>query len=132
MLHAPCHMPKNIIHLLAAARPNFTKVAPLYHALTKAEDLQPVLIHTGQHYDLTMSDVFSRTTRPCLNQISILGWAAAAMPSRPDSHRQPGRPVVDALPGRTRQSAARRGGQKEDRPGGEHHDRFPGDAAGEH
>jgi UDP-N-acetylglucosamine 2-epimerase (non-hydrolysing) len=46
------------IHLIAAARPNFMKVAPLYHALNQAEGLQPVLVHTGQHYDLNMSDVF--------------------------------------------------------------------------
>jgi len=44
------------VHLVAAARPNFMKVAPLYHAL-KAEDwCEPLLIHTGQHYDANMSD----------------------------------------------------------------------------
>ena len=36
------------------------KVAPLYHALVQADDLDPVLVHTGQHYDLNMSDVFFR------------------------------------------------------------------------
>ena len=51
-------MPK--IHLIAAARPNFMKVAPLYHALAQTQDLHPVLVHTGQHYDLNMSDVFFR------------------------------------------------------------------------
>ena len=45
-----------IVHLIAAARPNFMKVAPLWHALTAAPDFQPVLIHTGQHYDPNMSD----------------------------------------------------------------------------
>jgi UDP-N-acetylglucosamine 2-epimerase (non-hydrolysing) len=44
------------IHLIAAARPNFMKVAPLWHALSAAEDFEPVLIHTGQHYDVNMSD----------------------------------------------------------------------------
>jgi UDP-N-acetylglucosamine 2-epimerase (non-hydrolysing) len=44
------------VHLVAAARPNFMKVAPLWHALTGAPDFQPVLIHTGQHYDANMSD----------------------------------------------------------------------------
>jgi len=48
-------MPK-IIHLVAAARPNFMKVAPLWHALHAAPDFAPVLIHTGQHYDANMSD----------------------------------------------------------------------------
>lgn len=45
-----------VVHLIAAARPNFMKVAPLWHALSKAKDFQPVLIHTGQHYDANMSD----------------------------------------------------------------------------
>jgi UDP-N-acetylglucosamine 2-epimerase (non-hydrolysing) len=45
-----------IIHLIAAARPNFMKVAPLWHALSAAPDFTPVLIHTGQHYDPNMSD----------------------------------------------------------------------------
>jgi UDP-N-acetylglucosamine 2-epimerase (non-hydrolysing) len=44
------------VHLIAAARPNFMKVAPLWHALAQAPDFEPVLIHTGQHYDVNMSD----------------------------------------------------------------------------
>jgi UDP-N-acetylglucosamine 2-epimerase (non-hydrolysing) len=46
------------IHLVAAARPNFMKVAPLWHALSAAPGFHPVLIHTGQHYDINMSDAF--------------------------------------------------------------------------
>lgn len=46
-----------LIHLIAAARPNFMKIAPLYHALKKEEWATPVIVHTGQHYDLNMSDV---------------------------------------------------------------------------
>jgi UDP-N-acetylglucosamine 2-epimerase (non-hydrolysing) len=46
------------VHLVAAARPNFMKVAPLWHALAAAPDFDPVLIHTGQHYDANMSDAF--------------------------------------------------------------------------
>jgi UDP-N-acetylglucosamine 2-epimerase (non-hydrolysing) len=46
------------IHLVAAARPNFMKVAPLWHALAAAPDFDPALIHTGQHYDVNMSDAF--------------------------------------------------------------------------
>lgn len=45
------------IHLIAAARPNFMKIAPLYHALKKEQWAKTVLVHTGQHYDLNMSDV---------------------------------------------------------------------------
>jgi UDP-N-acetylglucosamine 2-epimerase (non-hydrolysing) len=47
-----------IIHLIAAARPNFMKIAPLYHALKKEAWADPKIIHTGQHYDINMSDVF--------------------------------------------------------------------------
>ena len=46
------------IHLIAAARPNFMKIAPLYHALKKEAWAAPVIVHTGQHYDLNMSDAF--------------------------------------------------------------------------
>mgnify|MGYP001324615383 CR=1 FL=1 len=37
------------VHLIAAARPKFVKVAPLYHALTSADWAAPGLVHTGQH-----------------------------------------------------------------------------------
>ena len=49
-----------LIHLIAAARPNFMKIAPLYHALKREEWADPKIIHTGQHYDLNMRDVFFR------------------------------------------------------------------------
>lgn len=53
-------MTQKIVHLVGAARPNFMKIAPLYHALKSRAWCKPVLIHTGQHYDLGMSDVFFR------------------------------------------------------------------------
>ncbi|MFT3804586.1 MAG: UDP-N-acetylglucosamine 2-epimerase (non-hydrolyzing) [Burkholderiaceae bacterium] len=44
---------------MAGTRPNFTKVAPLIRALERTEGaLQYRLVHTGQHYDRTMNDVF--------------------------------------------------------------------------
>ena len=43
------------VHLIAAARPNFMKVAPLWHTLQASGDYAPVLVHTGQHYDPNMS-----------------------------------------------------------------------------
>jgi UDP-N-acetylglucosamine 2-epimerase (non-hydrolysing) len=47
------------IILVAGARPNFMKVAPLLQELRKyPEVFLPRLIHTGQHYDADMSDVF--------------------------------------------------------------------------
>lgn len=46
------------IHLIAAARPNFMKIAPLYHALKKEGWCEPRIVHTGQHYDTNMSAAF--------------------------------------------------------------------------
>lgn len=51
------------IHLIAAARPNFMKIAPLYHALERSGWAKPVIVHTGQHYDINMSDVFFKNFR---------------------------------------------------------------------
>ncbi len=51
------------IHLIAAARPNFMKVAPLYHALAPQEWCVAHIVHTGQHYDANMSDAFFRDLR---------------------------------------------------------------------
>ena len=48
------------IHLVAAARPNFMKIAPLYHELRRQEWAAPEIIHTGQHYDINMSASFFR------------------------------------------------------------------------
>jgi UDP-N-acetylglucosamine 2-epimerase (non-hydrolysing) len=46
---------------VAGARPNFMKVAPMLRAMTAAAPpFARVLVHTGQHYDAAMSDVFFR------------------------------------------------------------------------
>ena len=52
-----------VVHLIAAARPNFMKVAPLYHALKATDWCDVKLVHTGQHYAVNMSDVFFRDLR---------------------------------------------------------------------
>jgi UDP-N-acetylglucosamine 2-epimerase (non-hydrolysing) len=50
-----------LIHLIVGARPNFMKIAPLWHALRPfKEDFDVAIVHTGQHYDDEMSDVFLR------------------------------------------------------------------------
>ena len=51
-------MTQATVHLIAAARPNFMKVAPAYHALAREVWCRPLVIHTGQHYDANMSDAF--------------------------------------------------------------------------
>jgi UDP-N-acetylglucosamine 2-epimerase (non-hydrolysing) len=52
-----------LVHLIAAARPNFMKVAPLYHELARASWCRAEIVHTGQHYDANMSDDFFRDLR---------------------------------------------------------------------
>jgi UDP-N-acetylglucosamine 2-epimerase (non-hydrolysing) len=52
-----------LVHLIAAARPNFMKVAPLYHALSRQSWAEARIVHTGQHYDANMSDAFFRDLR---------------------------------------------------------------------
>lgn len=48
--------------IIAGARPNFMKIAPVIHAIQKAQsagkDISYRLVHTGQHYDKNMSGTF--------------------------------------------------------------------------
>ncbi|GGE42004.1 non-hydrolyzing UDP-N-acetylglucosamine 2-epimerase [Psychroflexus planctonicus] len=52
------------VTLIAGARPNFMKIAPIIHAIKKAQDegksIHYRLVHTGQHYDEKMSETFFR------------------------------------------------------------------------
>src|SRR5260370_40318581 len=48
---------KTVLHVVGA-RPNFMKVAPIHRAIAERGALQQILVHTGQHYDVKMSDVF--------------------------------------------------------------------------
>lgn len=49
------------IVLVAGARPNFMKVGPLWRELHRYPDrFKVVLVHTGQHYDVNMSEAFFR------------------------------------------------------------------------
>lgn len=43
---------------VVGARPNFMKMAPLIRAIHATERMKATLIHTGQHYDESLSDVF--------------------------------------------------------------------------
>jgi UDP-N-acetylglucosamine 2-epimerase (non-hydrolysing) len=47
----------NVFHIVGA-RPNFMKVAPVMSALKTRKHVVQTLVHTGQHYDVNMSDVF--------------------------------------------------------------------------
>jgi len=43
---------------IVGARPNFMKIAPIMEAYRDYGDIEPILVHTGQHYDREMSRLF--------------------------------------------------------------------------
>jgi UDP-N-acetylglucosamine 2-epimerase (non-hydrolysing) len=43
---------------VVGARPNFMKIAPLLEEMRRRPGIEPILVHTGQHYDARMSDQF--------------------------------------------------------------------------
>lgn len=45
---------------VVGARPQFVKLAPISHAMDADGDVEHIVVHTGQHYDPLMSDVFFR------------------------------------------------------------------------
>src|SRR5271166_790357 len=51
------HANMHILHVVGA-RPNFMKAAPVLQALARQNHVRRTLVHTGQHYDFNMSDVF--------------------------------------------------------------------------
>ena len=48
---------------VVGARPNMMKMAPLFREMMSASFLDPVLVHTGQHYDYDLSQVFFEQLR---------------------------------------------------------------------
>ena len=72
---------QKIVHVVGA-RPNFMKTAPLVHEMNaRGGALRQVLIHTGQHYDDNMSDIFFRSLG-LRRRTSTWGSARGATPSR--------------------------------------------------
>ena len=51
-----------VTHVIGA-RPNFMKAAPAILALRQYDEIEQVIVHTGQHYDRNMSDVFFEQLR---------------------------------------------------------------------
>ncbi|MEE8386712.1 MAG: UDP-N-acetylglucosamine 2-epimerase, partial [Dehalococcoidia bacterium] len=45
---------------VCGARPNFIKIASLFRAYSACPEIEPFLVHTGQHYDENMSALFFR------------------------------------------------------------------------
>ena len=68
------------IILVAGARPNFMKVAPLMHEMKKHDEFKPILVHTGQHYDENMSKKFFKQLDICNPDINLeVGSASHAV-----------------------------------------------------
>jgi UDP-N-acetylglucosamine 2-epimerase (non-hydrolysing) len=45
---------------IVGARPNLPKIAPLIREMQRHPEIEPILVHTGQHYDDMLSDIFFR------------------------------------------------------------------------
>lgn len=58
-LEAFTHMRLKIINIVGA-RPNLPKIAPLIREMQRHPEIEPILVHTGQHYDEALSDIFFR------------------------------------------------------------------------
>ena len=50
---------------VVGARPQFIKAAPLSKAIGGSENLEEILVHTGQHYDYKLSQQFFDELRTC-------------------------------------------------------------------
>jgi len=57
--------------LIFGARPNFMKVAPLYRAMQAGGVIEPVLVHTGQHFDQRMSDEFFQVLELTMTDVHL-------------------------------------------------------------
>jgi len=53
------NQPLKIINIVGA-RPNLPKIAPLMREMKRHEEIEPILVHTGQHYDEKLSAIFFR------------------------------------------------------------------------
>ncbi len=71
---------KTIVTVIGA-RPQFIKASLVSHAITRQRGLREVLVHTGQHFDANMSDVFFAELgmAPPAHQLAIHGGRHGAM-----------------------------------------------------
>lgn len=87
-----------IIHVVGA-RPNFMKVAPMRTALARFAEVSQILVHTGQHYDANMSEIFFQQLEMPAPDINLevgsgshatqtaqimMRWEEIALTERPD------------------------------------------------
>jgi UDP-N-acetylglucosamine 2-epimerase (non-hydrolysing) len=60
----------HILHVVGA-RPNFMKAAPVWAALATGSSIHQTMVHTGQHYDVNMSDVFFQQLQMPLPDVNL-------------------------------------------------------------
>src|SRR5262245_39310859 len=88
-----------MIDLIAGARPNFMKLAPVVHALKARGDVPFRIVHTGQHYDPMMTDVFFAELRIPAPEVHLEvgsgshGAQTARIIERYEAHLQERRPA---------------------------------------
>jgi UDP-GlcNAc3NAcA epimerase len=77
-------MTRTTILTVIGARPQFIKAAPVSRLIRDSSDFREVLVHTGQHFDTMMSDVFFRELdiRPPDEHFDIHGGSHGAMTGR--------------------------------------------------
>jgi UDP-N-acetylglucosamine 2-epimerase (non-hydrolysing) len=94
----------HILHVVGA-RPNFVKAAPVLRALEKWPETRQTLVHTGQHYDKNLSDVFfSQLDMPAPDINLEVGsgshaWQTAEMMMRLESVVRERKPDIVAVYG---------------------------------
>ena len=66
---------KTVIHIIGA-RPNFIKASPVIREMNKLENINNLVLHTGQHYDKKMSEIYQ-------NQIITSTQVVVHMQNRP-------------------------------------------------
>ena len=69
-----------LLHIVGA-RPQFIKAAMVSRAWKGSGE--ELILHTGQHYDENMSQLFFDELWPAMNPTLIWAWEAARMPNRP-------------------------------------------------
>lgn len=62
---------------IIGARPQFIKASVVSKAIAEADGLQEVIVHTGQHFDANMSDIFLTSSPSRARTINSTSMAAA-------------------------------------------------------
>jgi len=106
------------IAAVVGARPNFVKIAPIMAALKDRSEARTTLIHTGQHYDVRMSEAFFANLEipaPDIN-LDVRSGTAAAQIAEVMQRLEPVRHFVGAHRGCARREPSRSGAGSRRRP----------------